>query len=66
MNHSKSSAQSTASHDLKLRQLLIQERWPEMTMGCRACIRWNDEQRPECCGDCGIGERRRLNRIQAT
>ncbi|MFS8864328.1 hypothetical protein NW851_08775 [Synechococcus sp. H55.7] len=47
------------SREVKLRQLLIRERWPEMLKGCRACIHWDDFKRPECCGDCGIGDRRR-------
>lgn len=47
------------SREVRLRQLLIRERWPEMLKGCRACIHWDDFKRPECCGDCGIGDRRR-------
>ncbi len=47
------------SQAVRLRQLLIRERWPEMLKGCRACIHWDDLKRPECCGDCGIGDRRR-------
>ncbi|MEN9205526.1 MAG: hypothetical protein Q6J68_04450 [Thermostichales cyanobacterium SZTDM-1c_bins_54] len=46
------------SQILQQRQLLIQERWPEMMLGCTACLRWDDYSRPECCGDCGIGVRR--------
>lgn len=45
--------------ELRLRQLLIQERWPELLKGCRACLKWDDLKRPECCGDCGIGDKRR-------
>jgi len=47
------------SREVRLRQLLIRERLPEMLKGCRACIHWDDFKRPECCGDCGIGDRRR-------
>ncbi len=50
------------SREVRLRQLLIRERWPEMLKGCRACIHWDDFKRPECCGDCGIGDKRREDR----
>ncbi len=52
------------SHIMQQRQLLIQERWPEMAMGCTACLRWDDFTRPECCGDCGIGVRRQQARAK--
>lgn len=52
----------SGSQEIKLRQLLIQERWPEMLRGCCSCLNWDDLKRPECCGDCGIGERRQRHR----
>ncbi|NJK63795.1 MAG: hypothetical protein HC921_14895 [Synechococcaceae cyanobacterium SM2_3_1] len=59
MDRTQSSYQSPETQQaIRLRQLLIQERWPEMARGCRACINWSDLKRPESCGACGIGERR--------
>lgn len=59
MEKFQSQSHSSESKEVQLRQLLIQERWPEMLKGCRACISWNDFKRPESCGDCGIGSKRR-------
>lgn len=59
MGMDRSQHQFQESKEVRLRQLLIRERWPEMLKGCRACIHWDDFKRPECCGDCGIGDRRR-------
>ncbi len=42
-----------------LSELLLQERWPEMALGCRACQGLLEMDRPEACGACGVAQKRR-------
>lgn len=42
-----------------LSELLLNERWPEMALGCRACQSLLEMDRPEACGACHLAQKRR-------